>query len=160
MEAMERRRQQSERKPDGQERVESWKPKEQRISRRGGAVNHDRCKGTEQYQCGLVSIELAIRNSWLVLPFQGSTDFGNVSFVVPGIHPYFYIGSDALNHTEQYTEAAGMLEVNVLASALFVVVSAIPTVYKFSLLLLYCLMLPQNTLYCGGQWGGNLDTES
>lgn len=80
--------------------------------------------------------------------------------MVPGIHPYFYIGSDALNHTEQYTEAAGMLEVNVLASALFVVVSAIPTVYKFSLLLLYCLMLPQNTLYCGRQWGGNLDTES
>ncbi|XP_077018514.1 xaa-Arg dipeptidase [Tamandua tetradactyla] len=38
---------------------------------------------------------------------SGSTDFGNVSFVVPGIHPYFYIGSDALNHTEQYTEAVG-----------------------------------------------------
>lgn len=37
----------------------------------------------------------------------GSTDFGNVTFVVPGLHPYFYIGSDALNHTEQYTEAAG-----------------------------------------------------
>ncbi|XP_041418962.1 peptidase M20 domain-containing protein 2 isoform X2 [Xenopus laevis] len=37
---------------------------------------------------------------------SGSTDFGNVSFVVPGIHPYFYIGSDALNHTEEYTEAA------------------------------------------------------
>lgn len=46
---------------------------------------------------------------YLSLPFwvQGSTDFGNVSFVVPGIHPYFYIGTDALNHTEQYTEAAG-----------------------------------------------------
>ncbi|XP_077160766.1 xaa-Arg dipeptidase-like [Paroedura picta] len=38
---------------------------------------------------------------------SGSTDFGNVTFVVPGIHPYFYIGSDALNHTEQYTAAAG-----------------------------------------------------
>ncbi|NXJ78908.1 P20D2 protein, partial [Trogon melanurus] len=38
---------------------------------------------------------------------SGSTDFGNVTFVVPGLHPYFYIGSDALNHTEQYTEAAG-----------------------------------------------------
>ncbi|XP_042535532.1 peptidase M20 domain-containing protein 2 [Dipodomys spectabilis] len=38
---------------------------------------------------------------------SGSTDFGNVTFVVPGIHPYFYIGSSALNHTEQYTEAAG-----------------------------------------------------
>ncbi|NXY90025.1 P20D2 protein, partial [Alcedo cyanopectus] len=38
---------------------------------------------------------------------SGSTDFGNVTFAVPGLHPYFYIGSDALNHTEQYTEAAG-----------------------------------------------------
>uniref|UniRef100_A0A8C6NQL3 Peptidase M20 domain containing 2 n=1 Tax=Nothobranchius furzeri TaxID=105023 RepID=A0A8C6NQL3_NOTFU len=37
----------------------------------------------------------------------GSTDFGNVSFVMPGIHPFFYIGTDALNHTEEYTEAAG-----------------------------------------------------
>ncbi|XP_029900535.1 peptidase M20 domain-containing protein 2-like [Myripristis murdjan] len=39
--------------------------------------------------------------------FSGSTDFGNVSFVVPGIHPFFYIGSDAMNHTEEYAEAAG-----------------------------------------------------
>ncbi|XP_029965821.1 peptidase M20 domain-containing protein 2 isoform X1 [Salarias fasciatus] len=38
---------------------------------------------------------------------SGSTDFGNVSFVVPGIHPYFYIGSKALNHTEEYTAASG-----------------------------------------------------
>ncbi|XP_074516689.1 peptidase M20 domain-containing protein 2-like [Sebastes fasciatus] len=39
--------------------------------------------------------------------FSGSTDFGNVSFVIPGIHPFFYIGTDAFNHTEEYTEAAG-----------------------------------------------------
>lgn len=38
---------------------------------------------------------------------SGSTDFGNVSFVVPGIHPYFYIGSKALNHTEEYAVASG-----------------------------------------------------
>uniref|UniRef100_A0A668UBB7 Peptidase M20 domain-containing protein 2 n=1 Tax=Oreochromis aureus TaxID=47969 RepID=A0A668UBB7_OREAU len=38
-----------------------------------------------------------------------STDFGNVSFIVPGIHPFFYICTDALNHTEEYTEAAGIL---------------------------------------------------
>ncbi|KAM9339635.1 peptidase M20 domain-containing protein 2-like [Symphorus nematophorus] len=38
---------------------------------------------------------------------SGSTDFGNVTFVVPGIHPYFYIGSKALNHTEGYTVASG-----------------------------------------------------
>ncbi|XP_070706008.1 xaa-Arg dipeptidase-like [Pempheris klunzingeri] len=38
---------------------------------------------------------------------SGSTDFGNVTFVVPGTHPYFYIGSNALNHTEEYSIAAG-----------------------------------------------------
>uniref|UniRef100_A0A8C4RQV4 Peptidase M20 domain-containing protein 2 n=1 Tax=Erpetoichthys calabaricus TaxID=27687 RepID=A0A8C4RQV4_ERPCA len=38
---------------------------------------------------------------------SGSTDFGNVSYVVPGIHTYFYIGTEALNHTEEYTEATG-----------------------------------------------------
>ncbi|XP_036438265.1 peptidase M20 domain-containing protein 2-like [Colossoma macropomum] len=38
---------------------------------------------------------------------SGSTDFGNVTHAVPGIHPYFYIGSDALNHTEEYTVASG-----------------------------------------------------
>ncbi len=37
----------------------------------------------------------------------GSTDFGNVSFVAPGIHPFFYISTDAFNHTEEYTKAAG-----------------------------------------------------
>lgn len=44
--------------------------------------------------------------------FTGSTDFGNVTFVVPGIHPYFYIGSKALNHTEEYTVASGMSHEN------------------------------------------------
>ncbi|XP_023666032.2 xaa-Arg dipeptidase [Paramormyrops kingsleyae] len=41
---------------------------------------------------------------------SGSTDFGNVSFVAPGIHPYFYIGTAALNHTAEYTAAAGAEE--------------------------------------------------
>lgn len=27
--------------------------------------------------------------------------------MVPGIHPFFYISTDAFNHTEEYTEAAG-----------------------------------------------------
>ncbi|XP_053316628.1 xaa-Arg dipeptidase [Spea bombifrons] len=46
-------------------------------------------------------------NDMVLNSLSGSTDFGNVSFAVPGIHPYFYIGSEALNHTEQYTEASG-----------------------------------------------------
>ncbi|KAI4899632.1 hypothetical protein NFI96_014637 [Prochilodus magdalenae] len=41
---------------------------------------------------------------------SGSTDFGNVTHAAPGIHPYFYIGSDALNHTEEYTAASGAEE--------------------------------------------------
>ncbi|XP_061599082.1 peptidase M20 domain-containing protein 2-like [Cololabis saira] len=45
--------------------------------------------------------------------FSGSTDFGNVSFIVPGIHPFFYISTDALNHTEEYTDAAGAEEAQV-----------------------------------------------
>ncbi|KAI5614772.1 hypothetical protein C0J50_3420 [Silurus asotus] len=45
--------------------------------------------------------------------FSGSTDFGNVSHAVPGIHPYFYIGSEALNHTAEYTAASGADEAQV-----------------------------------------------
>ncbi|TSL47589.1 Peptidase M20 domain-containing protein 2 [Bagarius yarrelli] len=41
---------------------------------------------------------------------SGSTDFGNVTHAVPGIHPYFYIGSEALNHTPEYTAASGAAE--------------------------------------------------
>ncbi|XP_017308936.1 peptidase M20 domain-containing protein 2 isoform X3 [Ictalurus punctatus] len=41
---------------------------------------------------------------------SGSTDFGNVTHAVPGIHPYFYIGSEALNHTTEYTAASGANE--------------------------------------------------
>ena len=37
----------------------------------------------------------------------GSTDMGNVSYVVPSIHPMFYIGTNAVNHTRGFTDAAG-----------------------------------------------------
>ena len=37
----------------------------------------------------------------------GSTDMGNVSYVVPSIHPIFYIGSKNFNHTREFTEAVG-----------------------------------------------------
>jgi metal-dependent amidase/aminoacylase/carboxypeptidase family protein len=39
---------------------------------------------------------------------SGSTDMGNVSHVVPSIHPLFAIGTKAANHTRAFTEAAGM----------------------------------------------------
>ncbi|KAJ8314573.1 hypothetical protein KUTeg_006723, partial [Tegillarca granosa] len=36
----------------------------------------------------------------------GSTDMGNVSYIVPSIHPFFNIGTNALNHTHDFTTAA------------------------------------------------------
>jgi metal-dependent amidase/aminoacylase/carboxypeptidase family protein len=37
----------------------------------------------------------------------GSTDMGNVSQIVPSIHPSFYIGGRAVNHTREFTKEAG-----------------------------------------------------
>lgn len=38
----------------------------------------------------------------------GSTDMGNVTFEVPGIHPMFQIGDGgAMNHTRPFTAVAG-----------------------------------------------------
>ncbi|XP_075603787.1 xaa-Arg dipeptidase isoform X1 [Balearica regulorum gibbericeps] len=67
---------------------------------------------------------------------SGSTDFGNVTFVVPGLHPYFYIGSDALNHTEQYTEAAGSQNAQfyTLRTAKALAMTALDVIFKPSLL--------------------------
>ncbi|KAM4694573.1 xaa-Arg dipeptidase [Discoglossus pictus] len=67
---------------------------------------------------------------------SGSTDFGNVSFVVPGIHPYFYIGSDALNHTEQYTEASGSkaAQFYTLRTAKALAMTALDVIFKPDLL--------------------------
>ena len=36
-----------------------------------------------------------------------ATDMGNVSYVVPSIHPLFYIGANVFNHTREFTEASG-----------------------------------------------------
>ena len=36
----------------------------------------------------------------------GSTDMGNVSYVVPSIHPYFGVGTTASCHTREFTQAA------------------------------------------------------
>ncbi|NXM68633.1 P20D2 protein, partial [Serilophus lunatus] len=67
---------------------------------------------------------------------SGSTDFGNVTFVVPGLHPYFYIGSDALNHTEQYTEAAGSqtAQFYALRTAKALAMTALDVIFKPGLL--------------------------
>lgn len=36
----------------------------------------------------------------------GSTDMGNVSYKVPSLHPLYGIGTDAANHTIEFTAAA------------------------------------------------------
>ncbi|XP_067676316.1 xaa-Arg dipeptidase-like [Haliotis asinina] len=42
---------------------------------------------------------------------MGSTDMGNVTYVVPSIHPMYYVGvKDCLNHTREFTAAAGSPE--------------------------------------------------
>ena len=35
-----------------------------------------------------------------------STDMGNVSYVVPSIHPVYAIGSGEVNHTREFTAVA------------------------------------------------------
>ncbi|XP_054652427.1 peptidase M20 domain-containing protein 2-like isoform X2 [Dunckerocampus dactyliophorus] len=42
--------------------------------------------------------------------YAAATDFGNVSHVIPGIHPIFSIQTNAFNHTEAYAKAAGSEE--------------------------------------------------
>ncbi|KAG1437241.1 hypothetical protein G6F56_013201 [Rhizopus delemar] len=39
-----------------------------------------------------------------------STDMGNISYVVPTLHPIFSIDTDAYNHTVGFTRAAGTSE--------------------------------------------------
>ncbi len=40
----------------------------------------------------------------------GSTDFGNVSYTVPGIHPSYSILTKAMNHTHEFTAASGTVK--------------------------------------------------
>ncbi|GCB79590.1 peptidase M20 domain-containing protein 2-like [Scyliorhinus torazame] len=62
------------------------------------------------YEVNGRSLGMEFKTNKILNTLTGSTDFGNVSFIVPGIHPYFYIGTSALNHSEEYTEAAGSKE--------------------------------------------------
>lgn len=38
-----------------------------------------------------------------------STDMGNVSHLVPSIHPFYSVGSRVFNHTQEFTAIAGIL---------------------------------------------------
>jgi amidohydrolase len=50
----------------------------------------------------------ALGRKFLTIPLEstGSSDMGNVSQVVPSIHPTFQVGAFALNHTAGFTEVA------------------------------------------------------
>lgn len=100
---------------------------------------------------------------------SGSTDFGNLSFVVPGIHPYFYIGTEALNHTEEYTAAAGSDKAQffTLRTAKTLVMTALDVLFnpellkqvkedfRLSKLKEECEVRRENGSGSGpGQWGG------
>ncbi len=43
-------------------------------------------------------------------PVKASTDMGNVSHVVPSIHPIYAIGSGEMNHTREFTAVANTPE--------------------------------------------------
>lgn len=49
--------------------------------------------------------ELGLEFSKATQNFSASTDMGNVSYVVPSIHPLYSIGTSAVIHTRAYTEA-------------------------------------------------------
>lgn len=57
----------------------------------------------EKNLAGFVTDDIPTNKSALC----GSTDMGNVTHLVPGIHPHFYIGGVGVNHTRGFTGDAG-----------------------------------------------------
>ena len=53
---------------------------------------------------------IASRQEQEALQLGGSTDFGNVSVLVPALHPFFVIPTDSFPHTHEFAEAAGTVE--------------------------------------------------
>jgi amidohydrolase len=72
-------------------------------------VNNDRL--CEAYAENMSTLELQLPNKTQSLGGVGaSTDMGNVSYVVPSIHPMFGIPTEAANHTPGFTAAAATPE--------------------------------------------------
>ncbi|XP_048769679.2 peptidase M20 domain-containing protein 2-like [Ostrea edulis] len=61
----------------------------------------------KSFEENIKSLGLSQQIEELEFPICASTDMGNVSYAVPSIHPMFYVGSDATNHTREFTAAAG-----------------------------------------------------
>ncbi len=56
--------------------------------------------------CEAVGVEFCTDTDVLAKP-TGSTDMGNVSHILPAIHPHFYIAAQAAPHTPLFADAAG-----------------------------------------------------
>ncbi len=83
-------------------------------------MNGTRIPITTQGQCHRVGVDFGGIPSHL--PHVG-TDMGNVSYVVPSVHPTFDIGRPVPNHTEEFTEAAGVCPIYVLNLNVLYVIS-------------------------------------
>ncbi|XP_077868012.1 xaa-Arg dipeptidase-like [Saccoglossus kowalevskii] len=62
----------------------------------------------------------------------GSTDMGNVTYEVPGIHPFYGLATDSVNHSRGFTEAAGAPEAQepTLTNAKIMAYTALEVLYK------------------------------
>jgi amidohydrolase len=69
----------------------------------------------QMYEKNARSLGVVLKqDSTVTMPTSGSSDMGNVSHVVPAIHPHFYIGPDP-EHTLEFTALAGSDEAQISA---------------------------------------------
>jgi amidohydrolase len=61
----------------------------------------------ETYRVNLESLDVDVSK---YSPTSGSTDMGNVTHVVPGIHPMYAVGSGEANHTREFTDVVNTPE--------------------------------------------------
>ncbi len=54
--------------------------------------------------------ELGVTKITVEAPGNASTDMGNVSYIIPSIHPMYAIGSGEVNHTREFTAVANTAE--------------------------------------------------
>lgn len=59
------------------------------------------------YEINARAVGVRCEDAPLKDPSSGSTDMGNVSYVLPSIHPMYAIGTDEANHTRGFTVATG-----------------------------------------------------
>ncbi len=70
-------------------------------------VKHNKTLAEVYYQN---IVDLGVTDMVLEGNLGGSTDMGNVSYVVPSIHPMYAIGSGEVNHSREFTAVANTAE--------------------------------------------------